>query len=141
MALQLIRSATMLASGDMHGTIAFYRDVLGFSLGDKFESSGVISWCEMKLGGSVLMFTEHETNTDGLGAKELFAQTTIALYVDNVEEVYEDLVAKGLTVSALRVTFYGMKEFDIQDPTGYTLLIGQSTSESPTIENDEGAPF
>ena len=141
MALQLIRSATMLATGDMHETIAFYRDVLGFTLGDKFESSGVISWCEMRSGDSVLMFTEHETSTHESGAKEVFAQTAIALYVSNVEEVYEDLVAKGLTVSALRVTFYGMKEFDVQDPTGYTLLIGEATSESPTIENDEQAPF
>ena len=141
MALQLIRSATMLATGDMHETIAFYRDVLGFTLGDKFESSGVISWCEMRLGESVLMFTEHETNTDIAGAKEVFAQTAIALYVSNVEEVYEDLLAKGLSVSALRVTFYGMKEFDVQDPTGYTLLIGLATAESPTLENDEQAPF
>jgi uncharacterized glyoxalase superfamily protein PhnB len=141
MALQLIRSATMLATADMHATITFYRDVMGFTLGDKFESSGVISWCEMRLGESVLMFTEHETNTNEQGAREVFAQTTIALYVSNVEEVYEDFIGKELSVSALRVTFYGMKEFDVQDPTGYTLLIGQPTAESPTIENDEQTPF
>lgn len=141
MPIQLIRAAPMLATGDMHETIAFYQDVLGFSPGDKFESGGQISWCEMKLGSAVLMFTQHATDTHKPGAKEIFAQTTIMLYVNNVEEIYEDLVAKNQSVSPLRVTFYGMKEFDIQDPTGYTVLIGQTTDETPTIENDETAPF
>lgn len=141
MPMKLTRSATMLATGDMPETIAFYRDLLGFTLGDKFESSGVISWCEMKLGNAVLMFTQHETDTHAPGARDIFAQTAIALYVTNVEEIYEDLIAKNLPVSDLRVTFYGMKEFDLQDPTGYTLLIGQPTDEAPTIETDEAAPF
>lgn len=141
MPLQLIRTSTMLATGNMQETITFYQDILGFTLGDKFESSGVISWCEMKHGNSVLMFTQHETDTHAPGAKEAFAQTAIAIYVRNVEEVYEEFVAKDLTVSPLRVTFYGMKEFDIQDPTGYTLLIGEATDEAPTTETDEQAPF
>lgn len=141
MALQLIRSVPMLATGNMDKTIAFYRDLLGFELGDKFESSGEISWCEMRLGGAVLMFSQHETKTDAPGAGEVFAQTAIALYVRNVEEAHEELVRAGVNASSLRVTFYGMKEFDLRDPTGYTLLIGQATDESPTVDGEEGAPF
>ena len=141
MAIQLIRSAPMLATSDMHETIAFYRDVLGFSLGDKFESGGVISWCEMKLGSASIMFTQHETDTEAPGAKDVFAQTAIVLYVSNVEEVYEDLVAMNQSVSPLRVTVYGMKEFDLRDPTGYTVRISQSTDEAPTIENEQSALF
>ncbi len=141
MPIQLIRSVPMLATSNMHETTTFYQDILGFSPGDKFESSGVISWCEMKLDNTSLMFTQHETNTSAPGAKDIFAQTAIALYVSNVEEVYEDLIEKGQPVSPLRITFYGMKEFDIQDPTGYTLLIGQASDETPTIENSETTPF
>lgn len=131
----------MLATGDMDATIAFYKGVLGFTLGDKFESSGEISWCEMTLSDAVLMFTQHETHTDGPKARDHFAQTTIVLYVGNVEAIYEDLVDKNVSVSPLRVTFYGMKEFDLQDPTGYTVLIGQPTTEAPTVEGDGDAPF
>lgn len=141
MSIQLKHYAPMLATGDMHETIAFYRDILGFSLGDTFESSGIISWCEMTLGPATLMFTQHETRTDHPGAQEMFGQTTIAFYVDRVESVYESLVSKDVELSPLRVTFYGMKEFELRDPTGYTLIIGEATTESPSIENEEVAPF
>lgn len=141
MPIQLHQMKTMLATGDMDATIVFYRDVLGFTLGDKFESSGEISFCEMALGDASIMFTTHETSTNAPGASETFAQTSIVLYVGNVEAVYEVLVDKGIQVSALRVTFYGMKEFDFQDPTGYTILIGQPTQEAPTIEGENDAPF
>ncbi len=141
MSMQLKHYAPMLATGDMNESIAFYRDLLGFTLGDTFESSGVISWCEMKLGQATLMFTQHETQTDHPGARDMFAQTTLAFYVSNVEELYESLVNRDVEVSEMRVTFYGMKEFDLQDPTGYTLLIGESTTEAPTTQDDEAAPF
>ena len=141
MAIQLKHYAPMLATGDMNETIAFYRDILGFTLGDTFGSSGVISWCEMKLGPATLMFTQHETKTEHPGAREMFAQTAIAFYVDNVESIYESLASKDVDLSELRVTFYGMKEFELLDPTGYTLLIGEATSESPTIEEEIQAPF
>ena len=141
MSIELKRFAPMLATGDMQETIAFYRDILGFTLGDTFESSGVISWCEMSLGSATLMFTQHETQTDHPGAREMFGQTAIAFYVDNVEEIYESLTTKDVELSELRVTFYGMKEFELRDPTGYTLLIGEATSEDPSVENDEAAPF
>ena len=141
MSIQLHQMKPMLAARDMHETIAFYSDVLGFTLGDKFESSGEISWCEMTLGNAALMFTTHETHADAPGAKDVLAQTAIVLYVGNVEAVYEDLIDKGVDVSPLRVTFYGMKEFDLHDPTGYTILIGQTTDEAPTIEGENDAPF
>ena len=141
MNIQLKRYAPMLATGDMHQTIAFYRNILGFTLGDTFESSGVISWCEMTLGPATLMFSQHETQTDHPGARDMFGQTSIAFYVENVEPLYETLVTKDVEISELRVTFYGMKEFELRDPTGYTLLIGEATTEAPSIESDETAPF
>lgn len=131
----------MLATGNMDETIGFYKDALGFEQGDKFESGGTVWWCEMRLGDTKIMLTQHETKVDGPGAYEAFGQTALAFYVDDVEGLYESLLAKGLEPSAMRVTFYGMKEFDLRDPTGYTLLIGQPTDESPTVEDNSDAPF
>lgn len=141
MPIDAINMKPMLATGNMDDTLAFYCGTLGFELGDKFESSGVISWCELTLGSVALMFTQHETHTDTPGAREIFSQTSIALYVRDVEALYEELASQGLEVSPIRVTFYGMKEFDVQDPTGYTLLIGEPSSEPPTIEGENDAPF
>ena len=39
----------------------------------------------------------------------------------------------GLAVTDLRVTVYGMKEFELRDPDGHWLWFGQATDEAPTV--------
>lgn len=132
----------MLATGDMDETIRFYRDTLGFEVRDKFESGGRVWWCEMMRDGAVLMFTQHEVDVDAAGARAGFAQTSINLYLDQgVESLHTKLQTTGYEVSDLRVTFYRIKEFDLRDPSGYTLLIGQPTDESPTVIDASAPPF
>ena len=58
-------------------------------------------------------------------------------YPDNVVALHESLKSRGYTVSDLRVTFYQMKEFEMEDPDGYQLWFGQETDESPTLHPDE----
>ena len=41
--------------------------------------------------------------------------------------------AKGFGVSDMRVAFYGMKEFDMVDPSGHVLWFGQETDEDRTV--------
>jgi uncharacterized glyoxalase superfamily protein PhnB len=55
-------------------------------------------------------------------------------YPDSVVEVHADLKRQAFQVSNLRVTFYGMKEFDVRDPDGHILWFGQATDEPPTPE-------
>jgi hypothetical protein len=38
-----------------------------------------------------------------------------------------------LAVTDLRITVYGMKEFELRDPDGIWLWFGQGTSEPPTV--------
>lgn len=132
----------MLATNDMAETIRFYTEALGFEVRDKFESGGTTWWCEMVHDCSALMFTQHEVDVDKPGAREGFAQTSINFYVDRgIEDLHARLKEQGHTVSDVRVTFYGVKEFDLKDPSGYTLLIGQATDEPPTVEDPGEPPF
>lgn len=132
----------MLATGDMDASIRFYEDALGFRVRDRFESGGKIWWCELSRDGQILMLTQHEVDVNKTGAREGFAQTSINFNLENgVEALHERLRGAGFAPSDLRVTFYGMKEFDLRDPTGYTLLIGQPTNEPPTVVNDDSPPF
>ncbi len=132
----------MLATGDMEETVAFYRDVLGFEVRDKFESGGRTWWCELVRDGQALMFTQHEVDVDAPGARAGFGQTSINLYLDeSVEEFHARLKQQGVAVSELHVAFYGVKQFDLRDPTGYTLVIGQPTDEAPTVVEPGGPPF
>ena len=132
----------MLATGDMDATIAFYVDVLRFEVRDKFESGGSVWWCELMRDGHVVMFTQHEVDVSRDGARAGFEQTTINLYLDaGVEGFHAELTAAGVEVSELHVAFYGIKQFDLRDPTGYTVVVGQPTDEAPTVVDPGSPPF
>ncbi len=132
----------MLATGDMEASVRFYRDTLGFEVRDRFESGGRTWWCEMMRDGAVLMFTQHEVDVQSPGARAGFGQTSINIYLDDgVEALHARLQRAGYDVSDLRVTFYRIKEFDLRDPSGYTLLIGQPSDEAPTVIDASAPPF
>ena len=132
----------MLATGDMEASIRFYRETLGFEVRDRFESGGRIWWCELARDGQALMLTQHEVDVSKPGAREGFVQTSINLYLDSgIEALHERLATQDRSISDLRVTFYGIKEFELRDPAGYTLLIGQATIEPPTVLNENVPPF
>ncbi len=54
--------------------------------------------------------------------------TVIYLYPDNITAYHEKVRASGLVIPDLDITFYGMKEFRIEDPDGNRLWIGQEKS-------------
>jgi uncharacterized glyoxalase superfamily protein PhnB len=47
-------------------------------------------------------------------------------------DLHAEAKRKEFQVSDLRVTFYGMKEFEVRDPDGHILWFGQGTDEPPT---------
>jgi hypothetical protein len=52
----------------------------------------------------------------------------------NVVGLHAEAKRKEFQVSDVRVTFYGMKEFEVRDPDGHILWFGQGTDEPPTSE-------
>jgi uncharacterized glyoxalase superfamily protein PhnB len=58
----------------------------------------------------------------------------IYFYPENVVDLHAEAKRKEFQVSDLRVTFYGMKEFEVRDPDGHILWFGQKTDEPRTSE-------
>jgi uncharacterized glyoxalase superfamily protein PhnB len=56
-------------------------------------------------------------------------------YPDNVMDLHAEVKRQAFQVSELRVTFYGMKEFEVRDPDGHILWFWQETDEPPTPES------
>jgi hypothetical protein len=54
-------------------------------------------------------------------------------YPDDIVSLHSTWKAASLAVTDLRVTIYGMKEFELRDPDGYWLWFGESTNEPPTV--------
>ena len=55
-------------------------------------------------------------------------------YPDDVVALHQAWQQRGLPVTDLRVTEYGMREFELRDPDGYWLWFGQNTSDPPTVQ-------
>ena len=49
--------------------------------------------------------------------------------VENVEQLHAELKSKGVTVSDLVKTDYGMLDFSIKDPYGHHLVFGEPSGE------------
>ena len=51
--------------------------------------------------------------------------------------LHAEFASRGVPVGDLRVTFYGMKEFEVRDPDDYWLWFGQPTDEAPTVREGD----
>jgi uncharacterized glyoxalase superfamily protein PhnB len=118
----------MLITSDMGATIAFYRDVLGFEVTATLPDDQNPFWCRMSSGPIAIMFSFDETHTHDDGEVHVVEPgLTGTLYINpqDVASLYERVKEKA-PVSPLQLMDYGMREFHMTDPNGYTLTFGQS---------------
>lgn len=112
------RLTPMLRTPDLPGTLAFYRDVLGFELVSGAPEHG---WLALRRDGADLMLS-------GLNAHEGDAATgfTGSLYLEVADvDALWDAVRDHARVCYTPETFaYGMREFAVYDNNGYLLQFG-----------------
>ncbi len=130
--MRLGRLTPMLSVADLGRTIAFYCGELGFQCAQKFGDPDPV-WCYLKRDDVDLMFNQPpaaEMAELPLRAKDF---QIFYFYPNDVVGLHAGWKAKGLPVTDLRVTSYGMKEFELRDPDGYWLWFGQSATEPATV--------
>ncbi len=124
----------MLAVTDLPRTIAFYVKKLGFRVLNTFERDGSPVWCAIERNGQEMMFNapprecvERDVPRKSKDYQIFYCNS------DDVVALRDEFKARGVEVSDLRVTIYGMKEFEVRDPDGYWLWFGQETDEPCTV--------
>jgi catechol 2,3-dioxygenase-like lactoylglutathione lyase family enzyme len=122
----------MLAVTDLPRTMDFYTRNLGFTVGNTFGDPP--AWCTLIRDGQEIMFNapprEEVLRDVPRRAKDY---QIFYLNTDDVVALHAELRARGVAVTDLRVTVYGMKEFEVRDPDDYWLWFGQETDEPPTV--------
>jgi len=114
---------------DRARSIAFYRDVLGFSETTAHRDSGVDVAAEMVRGPARVQFV---VSPDG-GAR---AASILFFEADDVEQLRAEIAARGGAVSPLeKVNWIKMRMFEIRDPDGHTLWFGTSFHVPDTPES------
>jgi hypothetical protein len=107
---------------DVQRSMDFYK-LLGMELrGQLKTSSGDLQWAHIACEQAELMFARATEPVVPSHQAVLFY-----LYSPNLVALREHLIAAGVRVSPITYTDYMPKgEFRVEDPDGYTLLIGQA---------------
>ena len=106
-----------LRVGDPARSVAFYRDVLGFSVQDTLADSGAPAVAEVSYGPARLQFG---AGSDNGARKVVFFET------DDVVAMHDVVSSHGGAPSALAdVNWIKMRVFELRDPDGHTLWFGE----------------
>jgi uncharacterized glyoxalase superfamily protein PhnB/GNAT superfamily N-acetyltransferase len=120
----------ILYSGNIAGSIRYYTEVLGFenswNWGDPPTFGGVSK------NGTEIFFCENGQGNPG---------TWLSVFVDNVDELYQNIKAKGATILSVPKTMeWGVREMLVEDPYGHKIRFGHGTNMSSSDEKSETLP-
>ena len=109
----------MLWTEDLHGTIEFYTETLGFTVEEVNEDWG---WATLSIDDVAIMLARPNAHTpyDKIGFTGTFYFTT-----DDVEAIWAKVKDKAKVCYGIENFKYGMREFAIYDNNGYMLQFGQ----------------
>jgi hypothetical protein len=118
---------------DMERSVQFYR-LLGFEIGNCVPREGPMHWAWMYAPtapdwkrGPNLMLARSECAIDG-GAQEVL----FYLYAAELPALRERLLAAGIEAGEIAYPDYLPEgEFRVADPDGYTLMVAQSSVDTP----------
>ncbi len=112
----------MLNVPDVERTIEWY-DRLGFKVAKATRGAGLerrANWAWLTRGDVHLMVNAGDTTAAG-------QRQEVQLYIltEDVDAEYEQLKDKVTILANLAETFYGMKEFIVEDINGFSICFGQ----------------
>lgn len=114
----------MLRTWDMHTTLDFYMQQLGFTCKMFNEQMG---WAMLEKDGQALMLSapnEHEGDVEPAFTGSLY------FTVEDVDTLWEHLREQAEVCYEIENFDYGMREFGIYDNNGYLLQFGQEVVET-----------
>ena len=112
-------AATILSVNDIRASIDFYISKLGFDC--SFEWENPPTYAVLNYNDKInihLSLADHHVNNQQ-------KPVALSIFVYDVDAVYEDLKSKGVKIHhPIGNRDYGMRDFDILDPSGYLLTFG-----------------
>ena len=138
-------NSIMLTCKNVKASIAFYRDILGFRIDEAWPDKSAPQWASLSLGGQTVMLggtmSEEQLNSPQCAhasseERELWTEQIhefrehrpgvgIISYfaVGDVDVYHSDVTARGGRPRTKPISqFYGIRDFLIEDPSGYRLV-------------------
>ena len=121
---------TMLICDDVQDSIAFYTQLLGFTVVNRMDTVGRTGWASIQQGPVRLMLASPDYIPEPRKSGGRYSQAMYYFYPEDVEQLHATLKRRGAKVTELTARFYAMKEFEMLDPSGHVLVFGQETTET-----------
>lgn len=125
--LALRSVAPSITVDDLQKSLAFYRDVLGFTVRDRWEQGGTLMGVEMGAGTVVFMLGQDDwkkgrDRVKGEGFR-LYCDTT-----QDVDRLAERIKARGgVLAQEPRDEEWGARALTVDDPDGFKITIAKQT--------------
>ncbi len=114
--------AASLTVKDVAASLAWYRDVLGFTVARTFDRGGPMFAASLRAGGVAILLTQDDgaKGYDRVKGDGISLQLTTA---QNIDELAARVKARGGTLDAEPVDGWGARVFRLRDPDGFKLVI------------------
>ena len=123
-----------LVVSSVERSLAFYRDVLGFSVTATVPPEGgpfVFAWVES--GGVSVMLNARDAAAAEYPAfadRPIGGTLTLFLNVTGIRDAWAALKDRVKVVMPLETKWYGVTEFAFEDPDGYTITFAERAPEA-----------
>lgn len=122
-----------LIVSDIDRSLAFYRDVLGFSVTATVPDAApfVFVWLQRDDVNVFLNTVGSVKELPALAARPIGGTNTLFMMIEagspseGIDALFDLVKSKARVVMPLKDQFYGMREFGIEDPDGYVIFAAQ----------------
>ena len=121
--MRLLGSVPVLNCSDVEQSLAFYQQALQFIVLNKRMGEHGLEWAHLQSGDTLIMLEQASPDNE----ERVHSISRLYLYTDDVATMHHYLAAKGYDVGQIIETDF-MQEFDLYDPDGQRLTVGQKRS-------------
>lgn len=118
---------------DVNRSVDFYTQELGFTMVASVPESGTYNWAMVVSGGATIMFQTHKSikeDVPELNIRTGAAAATFYIKVKGLDDLFNTVKKSVRIALPMRTTFYGAREFAIQDPDGNILMFAEDVKAS-----------
>jgi uncharacterized glyoxalase superfamily protein PhnB len=111
-----------LTVNDLEKSLAWYRDVVGFTVDQKYEREGKVRAVSLKAGAVRLLLSQDNgaRGSDRVKGVGFSLQITTA---QNVDDIAKRIKERGGTLESEPADAWGARVFRVRDPDGFTLVV------------------
>jgi len=117
-----------LVVSNVERSVAFYRDILGFTLTQKVPDESPLVFAIVQSGDVEVFLNAPEpavAEYPAFKSRPIGGTLTLFMEVDGIKSLHDALAGRVTVVMPLERKWYGVTEFAITDPDGYVITFAE----------------